>query len=425
MTRRLSRRALLASLGGAAATAAAGCTAPADDPDATTTTQTAAGSDAPEISLSGDGAWTTYGYDTGHSGFNPDASGVGDDPSQVWSSSVEGIYTLREPAVADGRVFVGSDQFMWAFDAATGERAWRTDLDAMAHHFAPTYRDDTLYTVAKDAGGVNNGAPGYVRALNPADGGVRWETKLPATSTVAPDGDRLYVAAKAGGSGFVRALDRADGSEGWRFDVPDTPRSTITGTPAVADGTVYVPATHLANDGSKTGALYALDPESGDVDWSVSTTAPLYVAPVVADDRVFVAARDGTIHALTPDGDTDWTVDATNRIYSRPTYADGRLFALTAGDIVAYGAGGEELWRAASDRTQMSGMTVAGDTLYVGGEPLFALDVADGSVTFDIPVDVYHGSYGAPVVVEDVLYAGICIKEQTGVEYDNYVRAYV
>ncbi|WP_336035611.1 PQQ-binding-like beta-propeller repeat protein [Halobacterium yunchengense] len=436
--RRLSRRALLAGLGSAVA-ATAGCAAPADSERTTaapsgaaTTREESTGDPAtettsqPDISLSGEAAWATYGYDPGHSGYNPDAAGPADDPSVVWNSDVSGIYTLREPAVADGRVFVGSNRYTWAFDAESGEQRWRRDLGGMTHHFAPTHHDDTLYAVAKEASGVNSGAPGSVRALDPADGGQRWSTAVPATSTVALGDDRLYVAGQTeADTGFVQVLAPDSGERGWRFDVPDAPGSYVTGAPTAVDGTVYVAATRVASDGSTAGTLYALDTETGDVDWTFDTDGSLPVAPVVADGRVHLASRDGTVYALTPDGGTAWTRTVEHRIYTRPTYGDGRLFVLTAADIVAFDADGEQEWRAANDRTQMSGMALADGTLYVGGEPLFALDAASGDVVFDLPVGVYHGAYGAPVVVDDVMYAGVCIKEEPGAPYDNSVRAYV
>ena len=435
--RRLSRRALLAALGSATA-AVAGCAAPADsartsassattsDANPTTTSATAAEpGDDRTVSLSGDDRWTTYGYDPGHSGHNPDAAGPRDDPAEAWSSSVDGIYTLREPAVADGRVFVGSDRIMWAFDAETGDQAWQTNLGGMGHHFAPTYADDTVYVVSKDSSGVNNEAAGAVQALAPSGGGVKWRTQLPVTSTVAHDGERLYVAAKADNTGYVQALDPGNGDDGWRFDVPDAAESYVTGVPTYADGTVYVAATHVGTDGSTSGVLYAISAASGDLEWSVDVAGALSVAPVVADGHVHVAARDGTVRAVSLAGDDAWTADAGARIYTRPTYAAGRLFVLTAGDIIAFDDDGDELWRSAGDRSQMTGMAVADDTLYVGGEPLFALDAETGDLVFDLPVDVSHGAYGAPVVVDDVMYAGICIKEEQGAVYDNYVRAYL
>ncbi|MXR21589.1 PQQ-binding-like beta-propeller repeat protein [Halobacterium bonnevillei] len=260
-SRRFSRRALLATVGSAIA-ATAGCNAPAessetspsnttaDAPDSTDEGTDSGASDDREISLSGEDAWTTYGYEAGHSGYNPDAVGPADDPGMVWNSSVEGIYTLREPAVADGRVFVGSDQIMWAFDAMSGDSEWQRNLGGMAHHFSPTYRDDTLYVVAKDASGVNSEAAGSVRALNPETGDRRWASSLPVTSTVAHDGDRLYVAAKADGNGYVQTLDPDSGDRGWRFDVPDASESYVTAVPTYADGTVYVAATKVDGDGS-------------------------------------------------------------------------------------------------------------------------------------------------------------------------------
>ncbi|SEW17888.1 outer membrane protein assembly factor BamB family protein [Halobacterium jilantaiense] len=426
-SRRCSRRALLTSVGAAAATAAAGCTAPTKTTQSTTRSRSSeSDSDAPDpdLSLSGDDRWATYGYDGGHTGYNPDASSVGDTAVSVWESGVDGIYTLREPAVADGRLFVGSKQTMWAFDAATGEDEWKTYLGGMAHHFAPTHRDGTLYTVSKQGAGVDTGASGAVQALSASSGGKLWSTSVPATSTVAHDGSRLYVAAKENGAGYVRALDPESGDRGWRFDVPDADRSSVTGTPAHADGVVYVTATLTGGDGSTSGRLYALDASDGSVAWSVGTPGALDVAPVVTGDRVFAAARDGTVHAFTLAGDTAWTADTGASIYSRPTHADDRLFVVTVGDVVALDAGGEEAWRAGSERTQMTGATVADDTLYVGGEPLFALDTATGDVRFDLPVDEYHGAYGAPVAAGDALFVGVCIKDQMGARYDNYVRAY-
>ena len=424
--RRWTRRALLSGLGAAAAGAAAGCTAPAKSRASTRTASAAGGeSAATDVSLSSSDAWTTYGYEPGHTGFNPDASAVGSDASQAWAAGVEGIYTLREPAVADGRLFVGSKETMWAFDASTGVDEWTAYLGGMTHHFAPTYRDGTLFAVSKAAGGVNNGAPGNVQAIDAASGRVAWSRSVPATTTVTHDGSRLYVAGKEDGSAFVRALDPESGERGWRFDVTATDRSSVTGTPAYARQTLYVAATLVAADGATAGRLYALDPADASTKWSVGTEAALSVAPVATDDLVYLAARDGTVHAVAHDGEPAWTANTGSSVYSRPTHADGRLFVVTTGDVVAVDDdSGEEAWRAGSERTQMTGATVAGDTLYVGGEPLFALDTATGDERVALPVSEFHGAYGAPVAAGDALFVGVCIKDQMGARYDNYVRAY-
>lgn len=423
----LSRRALLASLSTTAATVAAGCislTNPGSRPSDGQQPSNARSEQA-EISLPAEAAWTTYGFGSGHTGHNPNAVGVGETPSQVWESRVDGIYTLREPAVADGRLFVGSATSMWAFDATTGESEWTRDLDSMPHQYPPTYRDDTLYAVSKETSGVNNPASGTVWALAPDNGYTRWRTDLPVTSTVAHDEERLYVAALADERGFVQALHADDGERAWRFDVPDASRSYVTGTPAYTDDTLFVTATHVADDGSRTGALYALAPSDGSIEWQATIDEAATLTPVIADSTVFVTGRSGTVRAFTTAGDSKWSRQAGADVYTRPTYADGRLFVLTAGDIVAFDDAGTELWRAGNERTQTSGMTVAGDTLYVGGEPLLALNVNDGSIRFEIAEGAFHGSYGPPIAVDDVLYAGICIKREPSSKYDNYVRAFV
>jgi len=408
--RRLSRRALLAALGSTAA-ATAGCTAPSRSQRTTERPSSdSEGTDDPEISLSGDDAWTTYGYDPGHSGHNPNAAGPDADPTQVWGSYVEGIYTLREPAVADGRVYVGSEQSMWAFDATNGDQAWKTDLGSMPHQYPPTYADDTLYVVSKESGGVNNTAPGYVRALEPRTAGYggprgsRSRRRWPTTARRSTSPRR-----SPGPVTCVRSTPRPATPAG--DSTSPTPRgATSRGRPRTPTARCSSPPRTSRTTARRPARCTPLDPEDGSVNWSRDADSALPVAPVVANDRVHLAARGGTVRAFSLDGEAAWTADTGARVYTRPTYADGRLFVLTTSDIVAYDDAGDELWRAGSERTQMTGMTVAEETLYVGGEPLFALDVTDGSVTFDLEVGVFHGSFGAPVVVDDVLYAGICIK---------------
>ncbi|MCD2203137.1 outer membrane protein assembly factor BamB family protein [Halobacterium sp. KA-6] len=108
-----------------------------------------------------------------------------------------------------------------------------------------------------------------------------------------------------------------------------------------------------------------------------------------------------------------------------PAVADGRLFVLIVDDIVAYDDTGDEDWRATSDCTQLTRMAVGGERLYVGSEQLFALNAETGEVQFELTENVFHLTYGAPIVVDDVLYAGICIKDEAGAMYDNSVRAFV
>ncbi|HMT21780.1 MAG TPA: PQQ-binding-like beta-propeller repeat protein, partial [Promineifilum sp.] len=60
----------------------------------------------------------------------------------------------------------------------------------------------------------------------------------------------------AGENGLLLALDKNTGAEKWRFQQPET---AIPFSPAVADGTVYVPVSN--------GILYALDATTGEEQW--------------------------------------------------------------------------------------------------------------------------------------------------------------
>jgi outer membrane protein assembly factor BamB len=413
MSMRTSRRAFLAACG---AVTLSGCSAPIFGTGETTPT--------PRVSLS-NGAWSTYGFDSTHTGYNPESTGPHSDPTQAWSTRVEGVYTLSEPIVDDGQAFVGSKTYMYAFDTHTGKNTWRATLESMPYQFTPTLSDGRLYVASKTARTIENGVTGYLRALAPDTGDLIWRISLPVSSSPVFAEGRLLIASMVDDRGNVHSVHPEDGKLGWKFTVPGGP-SAIVATPAVFDGLAYVPVNSINEDGSNSGELYVLSVDDGSVAWSFETNAPLTVPPVIAGGTVYLAGSDGTIHALDTAGDVRWTIETGDRIASKPAIADRTLYTLVNGRVIATDATtGERRWHTPIERTLMTGVAVADGTVFVGGEPLFALSAADGSVVFETTIDGYHGSYGAPVAVGETLFAGVCIKEKPTSQYDNYVRAIV
>jgi eukaryotic-like serine/threonine-protein kinase len=151
----------------------------------------------------------------------------------IWTAST-GDLVYSSPAVAEGRVYVGShDNYVYAFDAATGALKWKV--------------------------------------LTGGDYGV-WSSPSVAYG-------RVYVGATIPDSSLY-ALDPETGNTLWKF----TTGSTVFGSPAIANGIVYI--------GSVDSNVYALDAYTGQLLWSASVGAFIHSSPAVVNGRVFVGAGD-------------------------------------------------------------------------------------------------------------------------------------
>lgn len=134
----------------------------------------------------------------GHDGtlFALDASDGGD----KWRFNVgEGI--LSSPAVADGRVYVGSGhweapgQHVYALDIGDGTKRWEFDAGSPVYS-SPAIADGIVYVGDSD---------GSLMALNGDDGAVQWRVQLEAPVNSAPVvlEDVVYVATA---DGVIHAL---------------------------------------------------------------------------------------------------------------------------------------------------------------------------------------------------------------------------
>ena len=142
------------------------------------------------------------------------------------------------PAVADGRVFIGSrDGFLYAVDAATGKQAWRVDHQMSWVNTSPAFADGVVYAGSSDER--------FLQAVDARTGRELWRlaTQRPVWSSPAVAGDMVYV---GDGSGTVYAVDRASGRERWRHQAG----RRIFSSPVIADGVLYV--------GNDDGGVYAI-----------------------------------------------------------------------------------------------------------------------------------------------------------------------
>jgi outer membrane protein assembly factor BamB len=350
--------------------------------------------------------------DAAHSGRYPEASldaygGI------AWRVQTGGPIRST-PAVADGRLFVGStDGRLYALDPRTGDEIWRfhaaTSLTGSPAVLGPlayvTDHASTLY------------------ALDVATGELRWrvETGAPlafpwghesgdvyASSPVLADGTVFFGA----GDGLLYAVDATDGSVRWKSATGGRIRST----PAVADGRVVA--------GSADGIVYAFAEGDGHLLWQHATEGAALVSadygfdrrtvqssPAVVGGRVLVGARDGYFYALDADsGKRLWRQDhAVSWVNSSPAVAEGLAVVGSSDEQFVQAvdvATGEERWRVGTAGIVWTSPAVTGNRVVIaeGAGRVRVLDLDSGEIVWSAWTD--GALFGSPVPVDGTIYVG-------------------
>ncbi len=190
--------------------------------------------------------------------------------------------------------------------AATGSPT-ASETDATTGDDWETYRGDDGRTAATN----DTGPTGTVAET--------WNSELPgkpATSAVVVDGV-AYVAVTTSSSypaaGKVVAYDATTGQKLWN----STTLGAATGSVAVEDGQVYVATRGTQNSDANRGGLYALDANTGTVQWHNADAD--WGSPIVEDGVVYL--NNAAYHADT--GDQKWDSDS----YSVVGVVDGTVYA--------------------------------------------------------------------------------------------------
>ena len=144
-----------------------------------------------------DGTVYAFGATTGH---------------LLWASHV-GTYVYTAPAVWDKKVYVGTyDGNFYALDAATGDTRWVRSMPS-AVHGAPTVMSGLVYMSTCSFCGHNGSryaknGPNGTYALNALTGKLVWSFPDGQYSPVVADGERVYLAGKAGIYGLAERSSR-------------------------------------------------------------------------------------------------------------------------------------------------------------------------------------------------------------------------
>lgn len=357
-----SRRALLASV---ATAGVAGCLG-TDDGGTDTPTKTESVTPVAPDELASD--WRAPGYDHRRTHATTEATGPTEQVAELWSTEV--VADLTQPVVADGTLFVGTDDgVVHAFDGTSGDRRWQQAVGDVAG--TPRVVDGAVYVPTGDS----------VVALDPTEGTEQWRQPSPDRRdlVVAPHG--LYSLHAPEDTATVVARHLGDGSERWRTELDGdwTPRMFAS------DDRLYVPVAGMgpwsldlqsgetardrltaAEDAHESqlyrdGAIFTAEPFFGAVDartppapydyrWTSEQDGYSGYELAAGPERVYFQVENGEepgLYALaTETGDQVWRDPSVGELLGPPVVAGGVVLLRTTDDLRGVDpATGSELWR--------------------------------------------------------------------------------
>ena len=231
-------------------------------------------------------------------------------PPTKWSATENTLWKAKVPGRGHGSVTVVGDQvflatadeqadkqFVLCFDRETGKQLWQT----LVH-----------------------------------DGGLAKKSNKKASqasSTIACDGDRLFINFLNKGAVFTTALDR-NGKQLWQTKITDyVIHQGYGSSPAIFQSLVIVSADTKREGG---GAIAALDRESGKIVWRNARPAtPNYPSPIILNaagrDQVFLTGCD-VVSSFDPlTGKKLWEIEGATTECVTSTVTDGNIIMTSGG----------------------------------------------------------------------------------------------
>ena len=211
----------------------------------------------------------------------------------IWSVSLGGTFSSSSPTVANGIIYIGSDNgFLYAIDVKTGSQKWRYDLYPTKTDFRdvkgnPVVIDGIVYALSTNSNGS-------CVALDAVTGVKKWSINkafgnIDASPTVYNGVVYFYL-----GSKQITAFDAKTGNKLWENN-----NFAVDKSPMVINDIIY-----FSDD---NGKIIALDALKGITKTSLSTTEVTDIPLLVLGESIFVA-KDNTAKAVdSQSGKLLWT----------------------------------------------------------------------------------------------------------------------
>ena len=345
--------------------------------------------------------WPIFQGDTASTGFRPQASAPALPVTEIWHFET-GHTVHSSPAVADGTVFVGSnDGNLYAVDASTGEEVWQFETGRWVSS-SPSVIEGTVFVGSGD---------NTLYAVDTSTGEEVWQFETGSGIQSSPAVADGFVFVRSD-DGNLYAVDASTGEEVWQFEI----RRWGLSSPAVADGTVFV-GSNTHSDGIYDSYLYAVDANTGEKVWHFETGTWVRSSPSVTNGTVFVGSDDGNLYAVDASaGKEVWHFETGAEIRTSPSVADGFVFVGSDnGNLYAVDANtGEEVWHLETGGWVRSSPAVADGTVFVGSydNTLYAVDANTGEEVWQF--NTGSEIHSTPAVADGTVFVG---------SYDNNLYA--
>jgi outer membrane protein assembly factor BamB len=209
--------------------------------------------------------------------------------------------------------------------------------------------------------------------------------------------------------GLFFALDAQTGRVNWRKSLGRCAASS----PTVGKDVVYVSYMHpvVCEQGQEgaDGFVVAWDAETGREKWRFNS-APIESSPLLKGNRLFVGSWDHGVYALNANnGKRIWRFEADNEVNTSAAYWNGRIFiASDSGTLYSLSAKtGKLLWSEGSAREfYYATPTVAHGRVYIGSTDgtMYVFGAKTGRLLWARPLGTYI--YGAAAVYKRKVFVG-------------------
>jgi outer membrane protein assembly factor BamB len=231
-------------------------------------------------------------------------------------STSAGVPIYGSPIVSDNLVYIaGYNGKIYAYNSDSLQPRWVYPREGYLQPF--------VGGLVESAGKLFiGGSDGFIYALDAATGDKLWDfsTGDKVWAAGAVDGDTLYIGSF---DDKLYALNTADGSEKWSY----TTGGAIMATPLVENGTVYI--------GSFDRNLYALGANDGSLKWKFPGDNWFWARPTVVNGTVYAGCLDDNIYVLNAGSGAEITsFDAGSGISSDPVIVGSNIiFAARKGAV--------------------------------------------------------------------------------------------
>lgn len=214
---------------------------------------------------------------------------------------------LASPAIGtDGTVYTARSWSACGIEPVGGTQAWCKQLSADVSQSSPAVdKDGTIYLGARD---------NRLWALDPSNlGNAKWyillssEGDIRSSPNIAPDGTIYFAFGGLGGNFGVMASVNPDGGPNSGGNTPQRVNWTVTvGSPIVSSPAITPDGSRIYI-ASKDGMLHAFKPDSSFAWPSVKAGGALsFSSPAIADNGTIYIGTDTGLRSVNPNGTLSW-----------------------------------------------------------------------------------------------------------------------